>query len=80
MSLQFIRSNDATIADLRARDPNKVKAAYRRGDLFEKRRWLMAAWTEFCSKPQAAGKVVPIRAETGSGVSMNETGICQGAV
>ena len=29
--------------------PNKVEAAYRRGDLFEKRRELMNAWTEYCT-------------------------------
>ena len=29
---------------------NKVEAAYRRGDLFEKRRRLMAAWGEFVTK------------------------------
>jgi integrase len=27
---------------------NRVEAAYRRGDLFEKRRQLMAAWAEYC--------------------------------
>ena len=27
---------------------DKVEAAYRRGDLFEKRRELMTAWAEFC--------------------------------
>jgi integrase len=27
---------------------NKVEAAYQRGDLFEKRRLLMAAWSEYC--------------------------------
>ena len=27
--------------------PNKVEAAYRRGNLLEKRRELMAAWTKF---------------------------------
>jgi hypothetical protein len=31
-----------------------VEAAYRRGDLFEKRRKLMEAWAEFCGKPQSA--------------------------
>jgi integrase len=31
---------------------NAVEAAYRRGDLFEKRRGLMASWAEFCDKPQ----------------------------
>ena len=38
---------------------NKVEAAYRRGDLFEKRRKLMVAWAGFCDAP-AGGKVVPI--------------------
>jgi hypothetical protein len=28
---------------------NKVEAAYRRGDLFEKRRALMAEWADFCT-------------------------------
>ncbi|MGZ5849899.1 MAG: tyrosine-type recombinase/integrase, partial [Methyloceanibacter sp.] len=31
---------------------SKVEAAYRRGDLFEKRRRLMAAWATFCSTPE----------------------------
>ncbi len=39
---------------------DKVEAAYRRGDLFEKRRRLMDAWAEFCAKP-AADNVVPLR-------------------
>ena len=39
-----------------------VVAAYRRGDLFEKRRELMEAWSEYCSKPDtASGVVVPLR-------------------
>ncbi|MBL6864049.1 MAG: tyrosine-type recombinase/integrase [Rhodospirillales bacterium] len=29
---------------------NKVEAAYRRGDMFEKRRNMMNAWAEFCSR------------------------------
>jgi integrase len=37
-----------------------VEAAYRRGDLFEKRRRLMAAWADYCAKPSQAGKVVSI--------------------
>jgi integrase len=41
--------------------PSAVEAAYRRGDLFEKRRRLMDAWAVFCAKPSAGGKVVPIR-------------------
>src|SRR5437867_1937211 len=40
---------------------DKVEAAYRRGDLFEKRRRLMEAWAEFCAKPVAAGGVVALR-------------------
>jgi hypothetical protein len=43
---------------------DKMKAAYRRGDLFEKRRWLMAEWALYCDTPQAATRntVIPIRA------------------
>ena len=42
---------------------DKVEAAYRRGDLFEKRRKLMLGWAEFCTRPLAASaKVVPMRA------------------
>jgi integrase len=40
---------------------NKVEAAYRRGDLFEKRRQLMQAWASFCAAPPT-GQVVPLRA------------------
>jgi integrase len=43
---------------------DKVEAAYRRGDMFDKRRRLMDAWAEFCSKPAIGGAVVPIRAKT----------------
>jgi integrase len=39
---------------------NKVEAAYRRSDLFEKRRQLMEAWSAFLC--QAGGEVVPLRA------------------
>jgi integrase len=31
---------------------DRVEAAYRRGDLFEKRRELMAAWAQFCGVPK----------------------------
>jgi integrase len=40
---------------------NEVEAAYRRGDLFEKRRKLMEAWAAHCEAP-ASGEVVPLRA------------------
>jgi integrase len=40
---------------------NAVEAAYRRGDLFDKRRRLMDDWAEFCATPSAApSSVVPI--------------------
>jgi integrase len=38
----------------------KVDAAYQRGDLFEKRKRLMAAWAEFCDKAPAGSRVVSI--------------------
>jgi hypothetical protein len=38
---------------------DKVEAAYRRGDLFEKRRKLMEAWATYCESQQAA-EVVPL--------------------
>ncbi len=37
---------------------DKVEAAYRRGDLFEKRRRLMDEWAEFCSRPVSQDGVV----------------------
>lgn len=40
--------------------PDKVEAAYRRGDLFEKRRRLMQDWAKFTAAPQKAGEVVPL--------------------
>jgi integrase len=39
---------------------DESEAAYRRGDLFEKRRKLMDAWTVYCAAPKA-GKVVAFR-------------------
>ena len=43
---------------------DKVEAAYRRGDLFQKRVRLMRDWAAYCtSEPTKAGaEVVPIRA------------------
>jgi integrase len=40
---------------------SKVEAAYRRGDLFEKRRRLMDTWASFATSP-TSGNVVPIAA------------------
>jgi len=41
--------------------PNAAEAAYRRGDLFEKRAALMKAWAEFLAAPPQAGEVIPLR-------------------
>ncbi len=41
--------------------PDKVEAAYRRGDLFEKRRKMMDAWARHCSQPMATAEIVPMR-------------------
>jgi integrase len=39
---------------------DKVEAAYRRGDLFEKRRKLMASWATFCTTPAKDAEIIPI--------------------
>ena len=39
---------------------NKAEAAYRRGDLFNKRRKLMEAWAAYCAAPKA-GKVIAFK-------------------
>jgi integrase len=39
---------------------NKAEAAYRRGDLLDRRRKLMEAWAIYCAAPKA-GKVVAFR-------------------
>ena len=36
---------------------NKVEAAYRRGDMMEKRRQLMADWAEYCRQAPAKGRI-----------------------
>lgn len=41
---------------------NKVEAAYRRGDMFEKRRQMMADWAAWC-EPKMADNVRPIRSK-----------------
>jgi len=40
--------------------PDKVEAAYRRGDLLDKRVQLMKAWADYCAKPQTEASVTPI--------------------
>jgi integrase len=44
---------------------DKVEAAYRRGDLFEKRRNLAQAWTDYChSPPVGVSEATPLRARS----------------
>ncbi|MCZ8548756.1 site-specific integrase, partial [Mesorhizobium qingshengii] len=40
---------------------NAVEAAYRRGDMMEKRRQMMAAWADFLGGRNAKGKVLPFQ-------------------
>jgi integrase len=40
---------------------DKVEAAYRRGDLFEKRRQLMQAWMNYCAQAELSRNVVILR-------------------
>lgn len=40
---------------------DQTEAAYRRGDLFEKRRKLMQEWARYCERPTQAAGVTPIR-------------------
>jgi integrase len=44
--------------------PDKVEAAYRRGDLFDKRRQMMDAWAKFCAEASSESKFVPIGARS----------------
>ena len=42
---------------------DKVEAAYQRGDMFEKRRWLMGQWSEFCGTTAVKkGEIIAIGA------------------
>jgi integrase len=42
---------------------DKVEAAYRRGDLFDKRRALMADWAAFLAAPETPAEVIEIHAK-----------------
>ena len=45
---------------------DKVEAAYRRGDLFDKRRRMMDDWAAFCALPAtASGEVIPLNRAAG---------------
>lgn len=57
-------SNEVAEAALAHVVGDKTEAAYRRGDLFEKRRRLMSAWAAYCASPGAIGaNVLPMRGE-----------------
>ena len=42
---------------------NKVEAAYRRGDMFEKRVLTMADWAQFLARVETTGKVIDLRSK-----------------
>lgn len=46
---------------------DKVEAAYRRGDMFEKRRRLAEDWARYCAGRMGAGTVVALRGKTQTG-------------
>jgi integrase len=62
-SEQTAYPNEVSEIALAHKIPSKVEGAYRRGDLFEKRRRLMADWAIFCASSPAAkrGNVVSLR-------------------
>jgi hypothetical protein len=51
---------EAALAHVRG---DQTVKAYARGDLFDKRRALMMAWSKFCTTPpvKAEGGVIPLR-------------------
>jgi len=40
---------------------DKTEAAYRRGDMFEKRRQMMSDWARLCARPEPKGQVIPMK-------------------
>ena len=50
-SLNELTPNEVVEMALAHTISNKVEAAYRRGDLFDKRRQLAEAWAAFCAEP-----------------------------
>ena len=46
---------------------NKTEEAYWRGDLYQKRVRLMAAWADFLTSPAPAASVTPIRMRAAEG-------------
>jgi integrase len=62
-SEQTAYANEVSEMALAHKIPSAVEAAYRRGDLFEKRRRLMEDWTAYCESSPAAreGNVIGLR-------------------
>ncbi|WP_353200513.1 site-specific integrase [Sandarakinorhabdus sp.] len=52
--------NELSEAALAHAIANKAEAAYRRGDLLERRRVMMEAWARYCDGAAAGGNVVPM--------------------
>ena len=44
---------------------SKVEAAYRRGDLFAKRRKMMQEWADYLDRLKAGAEVIPMRNRAG---------------
>jgi integrase len=64
-SEQTAYPNEVSEMALAHKIPNAVEAAYRRGDLFEKRRRLMDDWAAYCSsQPASRDNVVTLRGAT----------------
>ena len=55
--------NEVSEAALAHAVGDKVEAAYRRGDLFEKRRQLMNAWSVYCNKSSVSATVTVLQAQ-----------------
>jgi hypothetical protein len=53
-----------------------TEAAYRRGDLFEKRRRMMQAWADFCSRATPANVTALLRVKTAPDWRKSSAGPC----
>jgi integrase len=60
-------SRDAAEMALARAVSDKVEAAYRRGDLFEKRRLMMADWARFLATLDVKAKAIDMRGKRGQG-------------
>jgi len=54
-------SNEVTEMALAHAVADKVEAAYRRGDLFEKRRILMRTWASYCLQTESGENVIQLQ-------------------